>query len=43
MGQDPTEEEIFEMIAEVDADGSNEIGVQQLMCWDPTQYSHLSY
>lgn len=26
MGQDPSDEEIFEMIAAVDEDGSNEIG-----------------
>mmetsp|Transcript_5293 Transcript_5293/g.11504 ORF Transcript_5293/g.11504 Transcript_5293/m.11504 type:complete len:80 (+) Transcript_5293:271-510(+) len=26
MGQDPTDEELFDMIAEVDADGSGEIG-----------------
>ena len=27
LGQDPTDEEIFDMIAAVDEDGSNEIGV----------------
>ena len=27
MGQDPTDEELFDMIAEVDSDGSGEIGV----------------
>ena len=26
MGQDPTDEELFDMIAEVDSDGSGEIG-----------------
>ena len=32
MGQEPTDEELFDMIAEVDSDGSGEIGADALIC-----------
>ena len=32
MGQDPSDEEIFDMIAAVDEDGSNEIGARAVPC-----------
>ena len=33
MGQDPTDEELFDMIAEVDSDGSGEIGALMRQRW----------
>lgn len=36
MGQQPTDEELFDMIAEVDADGSGEIGASSVpLCVSP--------
>lgn len=33
MGQEPTDEELFDMIAEVDSDGSGEIGAPHDNAW----------
>ena len=42
MGQDPSDEELFDMIAEVDSDGSGEIGVSCASCHSPSHLCSIS-